>query len=96
MLARVLSMTIGPGMRDVATRMADEGYKLSRTLPGFVSATYLIFDEAAGDYGSITVWKSAAEANAAAETLGAWLRQSYGDKLKTPPVVRVAEVYEPA
>lgn len=96
MYARFLLMNLGPGMRDAATSMADEGYKMSKGLPGFLSATYLVFDEAKGDYGSLTVWKSEADANAAAEKLQPWLQQKAGGMFKSPPVIRVAEVYEPA
>ena len=95
MHGRLLTMTMGPGMRDVATGIADESIKLYRTMPGFVGATYLIFDEAAGEYGSLSVWKSAADANAAAPKLEAWLSEHAGSKLKGPPTIRLAEVYEP-
>jgi heme-degrading monooxygenase HmoA len=96
MIARLLTINLGPGARAVATRMADEGYAVAKSLPGFAGATYMIHDEAAGEYGSLTLWKSEAEATAAADRLGAWMRESYGDKLKAPPQVRVSEVYEPA
>ena len=94
MHARLVTMTLGPGMRDKATALADASLKLNRSLPGFVSVTYLIFDEAAGEYGSLSVWTSAEEANAAAEKLRPWLEQNAGAMLKAPPAVRVAEVYE--
>ena len=95
MHARFLMMNLGPGMRATATGMADEAYKTAKGLPGFVSATYLVFDEAKGDYGSLTVWKSEADANAAAATLMPWFEKAASGKLKAPPVIRIAEVYEP-
>jgi len=95
MHARLVTMTLGPGMRDKATGLADASLALNRTLPGFVSATYLIFDEAAGEYGSLSVWKSVEAANAAAEKLRPWLEENAGAMLRSPAAVRLAEVYEP-
>lgn len=95
MYARLLIMQLGPGMRHAATAMADEAFKLTRTLNGFVSANYLIFDEESGEYGSMTVWQSKADADAAAAHLTPWLEQYAAGKLKAPPVIRNAEVYQP-
>jgi hypothetical protein len=95
MHARLLTMNIGPGARNLATGLADEGYKMAKAQPGFVSATYLVFDEKAGDYGSLTVWKTEADAHAAAEKLRPWLEQRIAGKVKAPPAMRLAEVYMP-
>ena len=95
MYARLLIMQLGPGMRDTATAMADEAFKLTRTLNGFVSANYLIFDEERGEYGSISIWQSKADADAAAARLAPWLEQYAGGKLKAPPMIKSAEVYQP-
>jgi len=95
MYARLLIMQLGPGMRDAATAMADEAFKLTRTLNGFVSANYLIFDEESGEYGSMSIWQSKADADAAAGRLTPWLEQHAAGKLKPPPVIRNAEVYQP-
>lgn len=95
MHARFLTINLGPGGRATATGMADEAFKMVKGLPGFVSATYLIFDEAAGDYGSMTIWNTEADAAAAAEKLQPWLEKNLSGKVKAPPMVRVAEVYQP-
>ena len=95
MHARLFMMNLGPGMRDAATGVANEAYKLSKGMPGFVSATYMIFDEASGDYGSLTVWKTESDADAAAAKLTPWVQQKIGDRFKAPPVIRQAEVHEP-
>jgi heme-degrading monooxygenase HmoA len=91
MHARVFTFSLGPGSRDAATALADEAFKLAKTLKGFVSATYLIYDGARGDYGSITVWESEADAAAAGETLN----KAFADRFASPPDLRNAEVYEP-
>jgi quinol monooxygenase YgiN len=91
MHARVVKFRLGPGTRDAATALADEAYKLSKTLKGIVSATYLIYDESAGDYGSVTVWDSEADAEAAGKALIDALK----DRMNSPPEVLHAEVYVP-
>jgi hypothetical protein len=91
MHARVFTFSLGPGSRDVATKYADDAYKMTKTLKGFVSATYLIFDDAAGEYGAITVWETEADAAAAGQTLG----NAFGDRHPSPPNIKTAEVYEP-
>lgn len=93
--ARLMIMNMGPGKRDAATALADAAYKMSSAMPGFVSATYLIIDEDKGDYGSLTVWASAADAAAAGEKLTPWLQEQAGDKLTAPPRILGAEVYQP-
>lgn len=96
MHARLVTFNMGPGKRDVAISLADGAKKIVKDMDGFVSATYLILDEEAGDFGSLTVWESEAHANAANEVLQPWLAKESGDHLTAPPVIRVAEVYDPA
>lgn len=95
MYARLVTFNIGPGQRDMATGMADEAFAMVKPMKGFVSATYFIIDEGAGEYGSVTTWQSRADAAAAGEILLPWMMQKVGDKLTAPPVSRHAEVYEP-
>lgn len=95
MYARIVKFTLGSGTRDDATAMADKFYPITKALPGFVSATYFIHDEQAGDYGSVTVWQTKADAESAAEKLGAHMKEQYGQMLKGPPEIHTAEVYRP-
>jgi hypothetical protein len=94
MHARLFTMNIGPGQRDLWTALAKEHFTFCKSLPGFVSANYCIFDESKGDYGLLTVWRSAADGEAMADKFGPRLRDKVGDKLKAPPDVRHAEVLE--
>lgn len=96
MYARLTVFNMGPGKREIATALADDAVKRSRDMEGFVSATYMIFDEEAGDYGSLTLWQTKANADAAASSLMTWMKDEIGDKLTAPPLVRLAEVYEPS
>ena len=96
MHARLVIMNVGPGQRDRMIALADDSFAFNKTLPGFVSATYLVFDEAKGDYGSLTLWRSAAEAQTAGERLRFWLQDKIGSQLTAPPAIREAEVYAPS
>lgn len=94
--ARLAMFQMGPNMRDFATSMADAAYQKATALNGFVSATYMVFDEDAGEYGSLTIWDSKQNADAAGEVFSTWMSEEAGDKLTAPPVIKQAEVYEPA
>jgi hypothetical protein len=96
MHARLFTMNIGPGQRDLMTAIANEHLKFCKSMPGFVSANYFIFDESSGDYGALTIWRSAAEGEAMADKFGPRLREAVGDKLTAPPDIRHAEVMEPS
>ncbi len=96
MYGRLLTFTLGPGMRDVATSAADEAFKIYPTLNGFVGVTFMLIDEDRGEYGSLSVWNTREDAESAAETLRPWLMDKLGDKLKGPPDIRTVEIYEPA
>ena len=95
MEARLVTLTVGPGQRDAMVALADASYNLTKSLPGFVSSTYFIFDETRGIYGSMTVWQSKAEAEAAGEKLRPWLQEKAGAIMTAPLEVRHAEVYQP-
>ena len=96
MHARLLTMNVGPGQRNRMLALADESLSFNKSIPGFVSAHYFVFDEAKGDYGSLTVWRDAADAEAAGEKLRPWLQEKVGTLLTAAPDVRHAEVYEPS
>ena len=95
MYARFVNFTLGPDTRATAEAMAEEAYGISKGLDGFVSALYTVVDEATGEYGSVTVWKTEADADAAGERLRPWMIEKIGGQLKGPPAIRTAEVYEP-
>ena len=48
MHARLFTMSIGPGQRDLWTALAKEHFTFCKSLPGFVSANYCMFDEFQG------------------------------------------------
>lgn len=96
MYARVLRFTLAGGKtRDDATALADQTDPIYKSLKGFVSATYMILDEAKGEYGSVTLWKTKEDAEAAGEKLAENFREHHADKVAGPLDIKTAEVYEP-
>ena len=96
MYSRLTMFNIGPGKRNVATALADAALKMSRGMDGFINASYMIFDEEKGDYGALTLWNTKECAEAAGQKLQAWMQTEVGPHLTAPPVIKVAEVYEPS
>ena len=61
---------------------------------GFQKITFF-GDEAAGDYGSFSLWESKEDAEAEAEAIRPQLEQAVSGIAKEPPTRRLFEVYEP-
>jgi heme-degrading monooxygenase HmoA len=95
MYARLVMFQIGPGMRSTAEALADEAYGMAKGMNGFVSGTYLLFDEANGDYGSMTIWETSEDSDTAGNVFRQWMMGKIGDNLAGAPVIRQAEVYQP-
>jgi len=94
MYAQLFMFTLGPGMRSTAEKIADQFASKHETLKGFKSVTY-IGDEAVGEYGSLSLWDSKEEVEAAGEVLGPQIEQALSGIVKGPPTRRLFEVYEP-
>ncbi len=95
MHARHFTFRSTPEHRKTIEALADDMFALTSTLPGFVSASYLVtLDETW--YGSFTLWTS----REAAESAGEVLRSATGDRLNgiatAPPETSLFEVYEPS
>lgn len=94
MHARHFTFRSTPGQRKTIEALADDMFALTRTLSGFVSATYLVTQDET-EYGSLTLWSSREAAEAAGETI----RNAIGDRLNgiatAPPETALLEVYEP-
>lgn len=94
MYVRTFKFTSTPEHRSKIEAMADEIYPFTRSLNGFLSATYTVSEDET-EYGSISMWQTKADAEAA----GAEIRQRVMPKLEgiatTMPQISVLEVYEP-
>ena len=61
---------------------------------GFKRVTFF-GDETVGEYGSLSLWESKEDAEAAAAVIGPKLQQAVSGIAKEPPTRRFFEVYEP-
>lgn len=61
---------------------------------GFKNVTFFL-DEAAGEYGALTLYETKSDAEAAAAALYPQLQEVLGGIIKGPPTLRQFEVYEP-
>ena len=94
MYASLLTLNLGSGMRLAGEKLADQFASVLRTLKGFKEVTFLA-DDTVGEYGSLTLWESKEDVEAAAAVLGPKLEQAVSGIAKEPPTRRVFEVYEP-
>ena len=94
MYAQLVMFTLGPGMRAEAEQMADAFNLAHKSLKGFKNATFL-GDDSIGDYGSLTIWETPEDLQAAGNILRPKMQEALSGIAKGEPTVRVFEVYEP-
>jgi heme-degrading monooxygenase HmoA len=99
MFARMIQLSIKPGNREFAYRVADNAKRSMESLPGFQSVIFMREDkpEDGGDdiFAALSVWESREAAEAAGATLIPALQQQDNGYLTGPPTVTFHEVYEP-
>ncbi len=94
MYAQLVMLTLGPGARSAAEKLADQFAPALKTLKGFKRVTF-IGDDTVGEYGSLSLWETKEDVEAAAAVLGPKLEQAVSGIAKAPPTRRFFEVYEP-
>ncbi len=94
MIARLLLMDLGAGARSAGEKVADKFAAIYKTMKGFKDATFFV-DYETGECGTLTLWESKEDAEAAAAILRPKLQEAAGSMLKGPPTVRTFEVYKP-
>lgn len=94
MYARFILFTLGEGKRAVAEHLAKKHQSAMQGLQGFKGATF-IADEGNGEYGSVSLWESEADAQAAESTLTPAFLLPLKGHVKRFPMRRVLEVLEP-
>ena len=94
MYAQLVMFTLGPGMRTEAEQMADKFNALHKDIKGFRSATF-IGDYANGNFGSLTIWDSPGNLQAAGDILRPKLQEALSGIARGEPSVQIFEVYEP-
>jgi len=94
MIVRLIMMNFGPGMQPEGEKVADKFAPIYKTFKGFKNATFF-FDYETGTAGSLTLWESKEDADAASAALKPQLQQVAGGILKGPPTVQTFNLYEP-
>ena len=87
-------ITIGTQMRSTAEKIADQGLSTVKTLKGFRGVTFF-GDVTVGEYGSLSVWESKEDAEAAAAVMGPKVEGAVKGIATAPPTRRIYELYEP-
>ena len=93
MWGRLAKITLGTGMREKAEQLADQAVDSFVELNGFVSVAFFMHDEDKGEYGSLSIWETREDAEAAEEALQPRLKEAAGDFLKAPPQISMVEIY---
>jgi len=95
MYGRLTIINAGPGERPKMEAAADHAGPQYRQLQGFKGVTFFA-DEGEGLYGSLTLWETREDAEAAAAKVGPRLQESLaGVTLRDQPEIRTVEIYEP-
>jgi len=94
MHARLVLFNVGPGMGPIVEKINDEMIPKLRERKGFIRATFLCNYEA-GEYGALNVWESSEDAEASRKVVFPILESKLAGITKSPPTVRLFDVYEP-
>ena len=94
MYAQLSMISLGPETRSAAEKLADQFAPALKTLKGFKGVTFF-GNETVGEYGSLSLWESKEDAEAAAAVVRPQLEQAVSGISKAPPTRRFFEVYEP-
>ncbi|MCB1775565.1 MAG: antibiotic biosynthesis monooxygenase [Gammaproteobacteria bacterium] len=94
MYARLFSFRSTPDNREAIEAMADGLYAFTKSLDGFVSATYMVSEDEQ-DYSSLTVWETREAAMNAGESIRQKSSSMLAQFVTVPPETVVNEVYEP-
>ncbi len=92
--ARLALFTLGPGTRSTAEALADEMIPKVKAQKGFKDISFLM-DALTGEYGAFILWESKEDAEAAKDALFPVLLSKIGGIVKSPPSLKLFEVYEP-
>ena len=93
MYAQLVMLSLGPGMRSTAEKLADQFHPVLRAMKGFKTGTFF-GDEATGEYGTFTLWETKEDVEAAAAVMRPKLEQAVSGITKAPPTRKFFEVYE--
>ena len=94
MYARYFTFKSTPENRSAIEKLADDVYRHTKSLAGFVSATYLMSDDQT-HYISLTVWQTREQAEAAGASIRDLVMPTIQKLATAAPEVAIMEVYDP-
>ena len=94
MYARVFSFQSVPEKRKAIEAMANDLYVFTKSLDGFISATYMVSDDER-EYSSVTLWESKEAAVEAGESIKKKSSSVLEGLVTAPPKLMINEVYDP-
>lgn len=94
MYIRLITFNLEPGMRPMAERLADRFVPLLRARHGLVTVVFFA-NNAAGEYGTLTIWESKEDVETEATILIPRLQDALAGISSERPLIRLYEVYEP-
>jgi heme-degrading monooxygenase HmoA len=94
MHARLVMFALGPGTRQIHDRLVERFAPALRSIRGFRAVTFGA-DYEAGEYLSLSLWDSKADADASQEALWPQVEASLGGIVIGSPIVKTFEVHEP-
>jgi heme-degrading monooxygenase HmoA len=86
-------LTLKPGNRPNAEKIADQGAAGVAQQPGFESVTFFL-DESRNVYGAVSFWDSREAAEKADAVLTPQFEQAFGDLLQDSIKTDIYEIYE--
>ncbi len=93
MHARLILMKLGPGMRETAEQLAARQAAALKQEKGYVASTWLGNDDE-GKYGSLVLWDTSEDADAAFAKLFPPMQEQIEGLIKAPPINELYEVFE--
>ncbi len=94
MYASLMKFKTAPGKRAEAEKVADQMFATIKGMKGFKSVVYF-GDYANNEYGSLHVWETKEELEAAYNSVLPKLQELIAPLAIEPPVRSIFEVYEP-
>jgi hypothetical protein len=82
------------GIRSAGEKIADQFAGIYKTMKGFKDSTFFVNYET-GECGTLSLWESKEECEAAAAIMRPKLMEAAGGILKGPPTAKMFEVYQP-
>lgn len=94
MYARFFKFEASPDRRPEVEALADQVFKLAKSLQGFISIHFVIAEDE-NEFGSFSLWESENDAAAAGESIRSEIGETIQKVASGPPKTNVYEVYKP-